>query len=183
MRTPRRSRRSSARAVNPTTFFSQPESDRLWAPWRNVYLSLPKAARRGCVFCDAKASRKDRESLVIARYRYSFVLLNRYPYNPGHLMLAPYRHVGSCARLRAEEAAELFTGLQQMTALLEQRLHPIGFNVGVNIGRVAGAGVLGHLHVHVVPRWVGDANFMPTVAKTRVMSDSLDALYARLRAD
>ena len=152
---------------------------RLWAPWRHVYLSQPK--RRGCVFCLAKRSRRDDRRLhVIARGRRIFVLLNRYPYNPGHLMIAVYRHVGALSRVTHQEASELMEAASRMTQVLTKALHPQGFNIGVNVGRVAGAGIPGHLHMHVVPRWNGDTNFMPVTGDTRVLSESLDALHERL---
>lgn len=151
---------------------------RLWAPWRNVYLS-----RRGpqrCVFCAAARSRADRTYRVVARGRRVFAILNLYPYNNGHLMIATKRHIGTLADVRTEEWTELLGMLQRFTRQLQRTLRPQGFNLGINLGRLAGAGIPGHLHVHLVPRWKGDTNFMPVVAETKVISQSLDALYALL---
>lgn len=151
---------------------------RLWAPWRTVYLS--QRGPRACIFCAAVRSRADRQHHVVARGRTVFVILNRYPYNNGHLMIAPYRHIGALAGLRPGEWSELLTMLQRFTRRLRRTLRSQGFNLGLNLGRVAGAGIPGHLHVHVVPRWQGDTNFMPVAAGTKVVSQSLDALYTLL---
>ena len=151
---------------------------RLWAPWRNAYLSRIGTGR--CIFCVAKRSRADRRHHVIARGRRVFAILNRYPYNNGHLMIAPYRHVGTLTSLRAAEWSELLTMLQRLSQRVSRTLRPHGFNLGLNIGRDAGAGILGHLHVHLVPRWQGDTNFMPILADTKVVSQSLDELYTLL---
>ena len=155
--------------------------ERLWAPWRGTYVSrIAHASRPRCIFCLAKRSRHDRKHHVVRRGRYVFCLLNRYPYSNGHLMIAPYRHIGSFSNLQAHEALELW----QMAALMERHLtallHPHGFNMGVNVGRAAGAGIPGHMHFHVVPRWVGDTNFMPTVSGTKIISQSLAVLYEQL---
>ena len=154
------------------------ETGRLWAPWRHAFISQPRP--RGCIFCLAKRSRDDRKVLVIARGRRTFVLLNRYPYNPGHLMIAAYRHVGAFTRLTHHETAELIETARHMTELLTQVLHSQGFNIGMNVGRAAGAGIPRHLHLHVVPRWNGDMNFMPVTGNAKVLSDSLEAMHARL---
>jgi ATP adenylyltransferase len=153
---------------------------RLWAPWRSAFLSQPPA--RGCFFCAAKrVTAQDRARLVVARGREAFVLLNRYPYNNGHVMVAPYRHVGALERLRPQEWAEMHTLTQAMIRRLRRGLRPHGFNLGVNLGRTAGAGVPGHLHLHVVPRWNGDTNFMPLLGGAKVISQSLRELYTLLR--
>ena len=153
---------------------------RLWAPWRSTFLS--QRGRRGCVFCIAKRSKSDRRHHVVARGDHAFALLNRYPYNNGHLMIAPYRHVGRLEVLSEEEWAESLRLIKKLMKRLSRAVHPHGFNVGVNLGRVAGAGIPGHLHLHVVPRWNGDTNFMPLLGKTRVISQSLDELYNLLTA-
>jgi ATP adenylyltransferase len=150
----------------------------LWAPWRNAYLSQSEARR--CIFCVAKRSRADRRHHVVSRGRRVFAILNRYPYTNGHLMIAPYRHVGTLAALRAQEWGELLKMLQRFTQRLGRTLRPHGFNLGLNVGRDAGAGIPGHLHVHLVPRWQGDTNFMPILADTKVVSQSLDELYTLL---
>ncbi len=151
---------------------------RLWAPWRNRYLL--RQGKPGCIFCVAKRSRANRAHHVIARGRHVFALLNRYPYNNGHLMIAPYRHIGRFTGLRRAEWDEILEMGQRLTRRLERTLHPHGFNIGINVGRSAGAGIPGHLHLHVVPRWNGDTNFMPLLAGTKVISQSLDGLYELL---
>ena len=151
-------------------------SGRLWAPWRNAYLS--QRGTRRCIFCVAKRSRADRQHHVVARGRRVFAILNRYPYNNGHLMIAPYRHVKTLEALRAAEWSELLKMLQRFTERMHRTLRPHGFNLGLNLGRDAGSGIPGHLHVHLVPRWQGDTNFMPILADTKVVSQSLDDLYA-----
>ena len=154
------------------------ELERLWAPWRNRFIARPKP--RACIFCAAKRSRTDRRHHVIARDRDVFALLNRYPYNNGHLLVAPYRHVADLETLTTGE----WTGILQMSRKLLRRLRrtlrPHGFNVGFNLGRPAGVGVPGHLHLHLVPRWDGDTNFMPVLAHTKIVSQSLDELYTLL---
>lgn len=157
------------------------DSDRLWAPWRGAYISQARRRRRPCIFCVAARSRNDRHVRVVYRGKKAFILLNNYPYNNGHVMVSPYRHVGSLSRLTADEIAELFDLASRAVETLQTVLHPQGFNLGINLGRAAGAGIPGHLHLHVVPRWVGDTNFMWTIAGTKVISESLDALDARLR--
>ena len=153
-----------------------PSLRRLWAPWRSAFLSQPPS--RGCIFCAAKRSRRqDRARHVVTRGGHAFVLLNRFPYNNGHVMVAPYRHVGRIERLRPEEWTEMLTLSQALVRTMRRRLRPHGFNLGVNLGRTAGAGIPGHLHLHVVPRWNGDTNFMPLLAGAKVVSQSLDELY------
>ena len=151
---------------------------RLWAPWRARFLSQ-KPGRR-CIFCTAKMSADERRHHVILRDAKVFALLNRYPYSNGHLLIAPYRHVRSLEALSDSE----WTGILQVSKYLSKRLrqilHPKGFNIGLNLGRVAGAGIPGHLHLHLVPRWDGDTNFMPALTSTRVISQSLDELHTLL---
>ncbi len=153
--------------------------DRLWAPWRSTFVAKRNGGR--CIFCVAKVSGKDRQHHVIARGKRVFALLNRYPYNNGHLMIAPYRHVGTIEHLTVPEWTESLRMIQRLTKRLRTVLHPHGMNLGLNLGRVAGAGFPGHLHLHLVPRWSGDTNFMTAVSDTKVISQSLDELYALLR--
>ena len=160
---------SSDEAVNFT---------RLWAPWRSTFLFQRKRGR--CIFCLAKRSRLDRQQHVIARDAHVFGLLNRYPYNNGHLMVAPYRHVGDLISLSLPEWHGILRMSRRLIARLRDTLRPHGFNVGLNLGRAAGAGIPGHLHVHIVPRWDGDTNFMPVLAHTKIVSQSLDELYTLL---
>ena len=155
-------------------------SARLWAPWRSAFISRRKQPR-GCIFCAAKRHpAEDRKRHVIARGRRVLALLNLYPYNNGHLLVAPYRHVGRFESLSAEEWAETLRLTQRLLRRLTATLHPHGFNIGINLGRASGAGIPGHLHLHLVPRWTGDANFMPIFGGARVISRSLDELYRLL---
>jgi ATP adenylyltransferase len=151
----------------------------LWAPWRVAYVLGPRA--EGCFLCEASAAGDDRDRLVLHRSRHVFILLNSFPYNSGHLMIAPHRHVPRPEDLDAEERLDLMDTLTLALRLLEAALHPEGFNVGLNLGRAAGAGVEEHLHVHVVPRWRGDTNFMPVLAEVKVLPEHLAATYERLR--
>ena len=156
--------------------------DRLWAPWRTPYITRTLQHRQSCIFCVAKRTRDNRKVSVIYRGRRVFCLLNRYPYNNGHLMVATYRHIRNLTRLTPAEGAELLQVATRMIRVLQITLRPHGMNVGINVGRIAGAGIPGHLHLHVVPRWNGDTNFMPVIGQTKVISQSLEALYDRLIA-
>lgn len=176
---------------------------RLWAPWRMTYIRQAEAASRrtaakrtpgkrkaagsagsggGCLFCRVRRSRSDRRDLVVARRGAAFLMLNRFPYNPAHLMVAVARHVGGFAELDATEREDLLALTELAERALTAEYRPHGINVGANIGRVAGAGYPGHLHLHLVPRWNGDTNFMPTIAQTKVLPESLDRTWSRLRA-
>jgi ATP adenylyltransferase len=156
--------------------------DRLWAPWRLDYVSTaPRADAVGaCFLCRALAEDKDRENLIAWRTPRSVVVLNRYPYNNGHLIVAPLAHKAELQDLDDEGLLDLQHVLRRMQAILTAVLKPDGFNIGLNLGRVAGAGLPGHLHWHIVPRWNGDTSFMPVVADTKVISQSLDALFDQL---
>ena len=155
--------------------------DRLWAPWRIQYLT-GEAHAEGCVFCAMLAARQDRKNFIFARSAHCFAGLNLYPYNNGHSLILPYRHVDDLSCLSPEEGLDLLDLLNQTKARLAGVLKPDGFNLGLNLGRAAGAGSPGHVHMHIVPRWQGDVNFMPIVNGTRVISQSLRALYALLTA-
>lgn len=152
----------------------------LTAPWRAGYVRKALSVKT-CIFCDALKAVDDRKAAVLLRGRRSFVMLNRYPYTPGHLMIAPSRHLADLGKARPEEGAELFELLQAALRVLGAAYKPHGFNTGMNLGRSAGAGVAGHVHLHVVPRWTGDSNFMPLVGGTRVFIEDLDTTYERLR--
>lgn len=154
--------------------------DRLWAPWRSTYIGAPAAP--GCFLCAKPQETNDEANYIIRRGKLFYVLLNAFPYNNGHLMLAPYRHVGDFEALTMEELAELGQLLQETLRLVKQVYHPHALNVGMNLGKAAGAGVPGHLHVHIVPRWDGDTNFMPVIGETKVISESLAQSYAKLKA-
>jgi ATP adenylyltransferase len=151
--------------------------DRLYSPWRYRYVSSTSQPVDGCVFCSATGE----EPLVVARGAAVFVILNLYPYNSGHLMVVPARHVASLAQLGAEELSELMAFVQRAEIALNEAYHPQGINVGVNLGRAAGAGIADHLHIHLVPRWVGDTNFMSVVGETRVLPEEVPASAERLR--
>lgn len=152
--------------------------DRLWAPWRHTFITGRRP--RGCIFCAAKRSTADRAHHVIERGEHAFAMLNLYPYNNGHLMIAPYRHIGTLAQIRPAEWSELLRLAQRLTARLTRLLHPHGYNLGLNLGRDAGAGIPGHLHLHVVPRWRGDTNYMPILTNVKVISQSLEELFTAL---
>jgi len=152
--------------------------ERLWAPWRLAYVAGASGDAPPCIFCHT--SDKDRADLIVARGRLSFVILNLYPYNNGHLMVVPTRHVPNLAAMNAEELAELMRYTRWSEMALNEAYKPQGINVGINLGRPAGAGVADHLHVHLVPRWSGDTNFMTVVGNVRVLPESLDATRARL---
>lgn len=153
---------------------------RLWAPWRMQYLTGEK--EKGCIFCTRIAESRDRENYILYRGERGFLILNLYPYNNGHMMAVPYNHVASLEDLDTETLTELMLLVNKGLAALRKAMSPQGFNVGVNIGEVAGAGVAGHVHIHIVPRWGGDTNFMPILADTRVVPELLDQTYERLRA-
>ena len=159
--------------------------DRLWAGWRATYIGEVATQRAPdddeCLFERLAAAESD-EALVLARTDGAFVVMNAYPYTSGHLMVAPLRHVGTLAALTREDAAELMALTQDATAALEAAYSPEGINVGVNIGRAAGAGIPGHVHVHVLPRWNGDTNFMTSVAEARVLPEPLTTSYEKLKA-
>lgn len=153
--------------------------DRLWTPWRLAYVTAASKEEPGCVFCTARTI-EGPESLIVHRGATCFVILNLYPYNNGHLMVVPERHVGRLADLTTEEMAELMSLTRAAEMALEARYHPHGFNMGLNLGKPAGAGVLDHLHMHVVPRWNGDTNFMTVVGETRVLPEELHVTASHL---
>jgi len=153
---------------------------KLWAPWRAGYILGPK--EKGCLLCRIPQEDKDEENLVIWRGELGYVMLNRYPYNTGHLMIVPYRHEGGLEKLDARESLEMMQLAQHSITALKESLKPQGFNLGVNLGSVAGAGIGEHLHMHIVPRWGGDTNFMPVLASTKVISQALKETHCALKA-
>lgn len=155
--------------------------DYLWSPWRYRYVTTADAAP-GCVFCTAAAENKDEEYLVVWRGRRLFVILNRYPYTSGHLMVVPYAHVATLEELPDETLAEMALVTRDAVKHLRAIYRPEGVNVGMNIGKCAGAGIAGHVHTHVLPRWTGDANFLSVVGETRVMPEELGETYRKLSA-
>lgn len=154
--------------------------DRLWTPWRFAYVTAATGAAPTCIFCDARAAAGG-EALVVHRGQRAFVILNKFPYNNGHLMVVPDRHASRLAELDRAELTELMALCQLSERALARVYAPQGFNVGLNLGRPAGAGIEDHLHVHLVPRWNGDTNFMSVVGETRVLPEELPATAARLR--
>jgi ATP adenylyltransferase len=154
---------------------------RIWAPWRQSYVSNT-SPDKSCIFCLDQAVKDDRERLILTRSDYSLIMLNRYPYAAGHLMVAPVRHTAELDDLVDAELLDLMYLLRRGRALLRRVANPDGFNVGINLGRAAGAGVEEHLHIHIVPRWNGDSNFMTVVGDVRVIPDGLMETYGRLSA-
>ncbi|MBI3974643.1 MAG: HIT domain-containing protein [Chloroflexi bacterium] len=154
--------------------------ERLWTPWRMAYVG-GSGSRSECFLCEKAAEAKDQENLIVHRARLGFIVLNLYPYNSGHLLVAPYVHAGDLTALAPEVGHALFDLTQRAVAALQQEYQPEGFNVGMNLGRPAGAGLPDHLHIHVVPRWNGDTNFMPVVGQTKVLPETLDRTWERLR--
>jgi ATP adenylyltransferase len=176
----------------------------LWTPWRMQYIASasgdkdkvsprPEAAQKeggqpdgdsGCVFCDriTLPPERDRENLILLRGERNFIILNLYPYNSGHLMVVPYEHTSDFTTLNTETVGEMMALMKRMVRVMEAEYGPQGFNMGMNLGRVAGAGVADHVHMHLVPRWAGDTNFMPIVGQTKVMPEMLETTYDRLRA-
>jgi ATP adenylyltransferase len=158
-------------------------TERLWTPWRMAYIrqGSDEDGGDGCIFCDLPAAGDDAANHILGRGQRTFVMLNAFPYNPGHLMVAPFRHVGEYGELTAEELAETMAFAGTAVRAITQSSGAHGFNLGMNLGEVAGAGVADHLHLHLVPRWGGDTNFMPIVGQTKVLPELLEETYQRLR--
>jgi ATP adenylyltransferase len=154
--------------------------DRLWTPWRGAYVS-GSGKDSGCFLCTKPGESQDEENLILYRGERVYVLMNLYPYNSGHVLVAPYEHTGNFPELETHAAAELMAVSQRCVAALAAAYHADGFNAGMNLGSAAGAGEPDHLHVHIVPRWIGDTNFMPVVGQTKVLPESLEQSYARLK--
>ena len=150
----------------------------IWAPWRMEYIQLKKP--EGCILCEAP--RQDNDAVhILYRGDKNFVIMNSYPYNPGHLMIAPYRHIATLEELTDDERHEHFDIVSRSIKVLRQVFSPAGFNLGINIGKVAGAGIEDHVHTHIVPRWQGDTNFMPVISDVRVVPEALAETYKKLR--
>ncbi len=150
----------------------------LWAPWRMEYVS--KESKKGCFLCEALKKEDGEENLILFRGNFAFVIMNRFPYNNGHLMIAPLKHKGELEELDEEELKEIFSLSQYAVKILKKIYQPQGFNLGINLGKCAGAGLIEHLHLHILPRWEGDTNFMPTLSKTKVIPESLSSVYEKL---
>ncbi len=152
--------------------------NKLWAPWRVEYIRNPG---KGCFFCDGVRAKDEKKVLIIERHDKAFTIMNRFPYNNGHLMIAPVRHIGQLEQLNDEEILGINHLIRRVIKALDFAMKPQGYNIGVNQGRVAGAGVVDHVHFHLVPRWQGDTNFMPLVADTKVISEALLKTYNKIR--
>ena len=153
--------------------------DYLWSPWRYKYVSQC-GAPTGCIFCEKSAAHKDEENLIVHRGRLNFVLLNLFPYTNGHLMVAPYEHVASLEEASEETLVEMMQLVRLASGRLRAVYRPQGMNIGMNLGECAGAGIAGHIHMHLLPRWTGDSNFMTTVGETRVIPEDLSVTYSKL---
>ena len=152
----------------------------IWSPWRMTYIQSNKQ-EEACVFCTALAQPDGSENLIVKRGRWAFVILNRFPYTSGHLMVVPYAHQPVLRGLTSETRAEMMELTTQATRILNEVYQPQGFNLGINIGEAAGAGITEHIHMHIVPRWGGDTNFMSSLAETRVLPEALEETYRRVR--
>lgn len=150
----------------------------LWAPWRMEYIAGDKSS--GCILCEKPKEGRDSENFILFRGEAVFIIMNIFPYNSGHLLIAPYRHIDTLALLTKEEAAELMAFAQKSEKVLKETLKAEGFNLGINLGKAAGAGIEGHIHLHVVPRWNGDTNFMPILGETKVIPEYLSSTYLKL---
>lgn len=155
--------------------------ENLWAPWRMAYISPKTPPPPGCIFCTQPAAHRDEEYHILYRGERCFMMLNLYPYNSGHLMIAPYEHIGTIEKLDAATLAELMAQAQLALKALRLTMKPDGFNMGINEGKVAGAGFADHMHLHIVPRWAGDTNFMPVIADVKVIPEHLDNVYRQLK--
>ncbi len=153
--------------------------DYLWISWRYAYVSTAEKAV-GCIFCAAVKANDDEKTLIVHRGQHCFVILNAYPYTPGHVMVVPYAHLDQLRNLPPEAANEMMSLSQRLESVLRDVYHPDGINLGMNIGKAAGAGIAGHIHMHILPRWVADANFMTVVGETRILPESLDQTWKRL---
>ena len=151
----------------------------IWAPWRMEYIRMEKT--EGCVLCDKPGENNDETNHILHRGAYNFVIMNMYPYNPGHLLIAPYRHIAGIDEMNTEERNEHFEIVSRCISLIKEEFNPGGLNVGINMGKVAGAGIADHVHTHVVPRWQGDTNFMPVIGETRVIPQALIETYRFLK--
>jgi ATP adenylyltransferase len=153
--------------------------DYLWTPWRYAYVSSAGKSP-ACVFCEAVKSGDDARAAIVYRGEHCFIILNAYPYTPGHVMVVPYAHLDELQKLPAEAAHEMMGLSQRMETVLRELYHPDGINLGMNIGKAAGAGIAGHIHMHVLPRWVADANFLSVVGETRILPETLDVTWKRI---
>jgi ATP adenylyltransferase len=154
--------------------------DHLFTPWRYAYVTAPDQAT-GCLFCSQLQLADDAAALIVHRAVHCFVILNAFPYTSGHIMIVPYQHVDSLLKLPAPAATEMMALTQKLEGILRELYHPDGINLGMNLGKAAGAGVAGHIHMHILPRWIADANFMSVIGETRVNPEALETTYRRIR--
>jgi ATP adenylyltransferase len=154
--------------------------DYIYTPWRFAYITGADKAT-GCIFCDLPAGNDDEANLIVHRGQHCYLVLNRFPYTSGHAMVVPYQHLDEFQKLSPEAATEMFQLCQRLEGALRALYHPDGVNLGMNIGKAAGAGVAGHIHMHMLPRWIADANFMSVVGETRVLPESLETTYQRMK--
>jgi ATP adenylyltransferase len=156
------------------------KTNRLWAPWRSAYVSSVHKKTKGCIFCRIFKAKKDQKNYIFKRHPHCFAVLNIFPYNNGHVMIIPNRHVNDLKRMTKAEKEDLLVLLEHVKNLLDRVLKPQGYNIGINMGRAAGAGFPGHFHIHIVPRWQGNVNFMPVTTNMKVISQSMAVLFERL---
>jgi ATP adenylyltransferase len=154
--------------------------DYLWTPWRYAYVTAAEKIS-GCIFCDLPKQGDDVKARIVHRAKHCYIVLNTYPYTPGHIMVVPFQHLDQLQKLPVEAAHEMIELAQKMEAILRQLYSPDGVNLGMNIGKAAGAGVAGHIHMHVLPRWVADANFVSFIGETRILPESLEMTYDRIK--
>lgn len=154
--------------------------DYLWTPWRYAYVSTAETAS-GCIFCELPKIGDDSKALIVYRGQHCFIILNSFPYSAGHVLIVPFAHLDQLQKLPIEASREMMDLAQKMEGVLRELYSPDGINLGMNIGKAAGAGVAGHIHMHVLPRWVADANFMSVVGETRVLPEDLATTYQRIR--
>ena len=155
--------------------------EKLWAPWRAGFILSKK--EKGCIFCKRLKEKDSVKNLIIYRGKKAMVILNKFPYNAGHTMIVPIRHVGQIEKLRQDEVVEFMELTQKAVVIIKNILKPTSMNLGMNLGKASGAGVPGHLHMHIIPRWTGDTNFMPIIGKTKVVSIPLEPIYKKLRKE
>ena len=159
--------------------------ERLFSPWRSEYIgSFSKTKKNedeGCLFCTVAKSKNDAHNLILLRRRFCFVMMNLYPYNSGHVLIVPYTHTSQFSRLSAKEYADVMEASARVMEAVDKTMQPQGFNFGANLGRAAGAGIEQHIHFHIVPRWNGDTNFLPTLADTKLVSEAIQATYRKLK--
>jgi ATP adenylyltransferase len=165
----------------PIPFCYPPPMDHLWTPWRYAYVTGAEP-KSGCIFCNAPKE-SDQQARIVHRGAHCYIILNTYPYTPGHVMIVPYAHLDELQKLPGEAAQEMMTLTQRMETVLRHLYKPDGINLGMNIGKAAGAGVAGHIHMHILPRWVADANFVSVIGETRVLPEALDVTWERIRKE